>query len=115
MVMLVTLDEAKAHLRVTHDLEDEDITLRIEAASESVISYIKDASLDFVDSSGVIILDESGVSTVPKRVKMATLLLLGAFYRHRGEDGGQAANFQMGFLPPAVTALLYPLRTPTLA
>lgn len=115
MVMLVTLDEAKAHLRVTHDLEDEDIQLRIEAASESVISYLKDASLDFVDTGGDLITDSSGNSLVPARVKMATLLLLGAFYGHRGEDGGQAAQYRMGFLPPAVTALLFPLRVPTLA
>jgi len=115
MVMLVTLDEGKAHLRVTHELEDEDIQLRIEAASESVISYLKDASLDFVDTGGDLVLDSSGNNAVPKRVKMATLLLLGALYAHRGEDGGEAAKFRMGFLPPAVTALLYPRRVPTFA
>jgi hypothetical protein len=44
MTMLITLDQGKAHLRVTHDAEDTDIEAQIHAASALVINYLKDAA-----------------------------------------------------------------------
>ena len=113
MTLLVTVDQAKAHLEMDHDLSDELIEMQIHIASEAVLGYLKDAALTFTDTSGELILDSSGNPDIPWRVKGATLMLLGALFGNRGEDGGLAAGFTMGFLPPAVTSLLYPLRIPT--
>lgn len=111
MVMLVTVDEGKAHLRVTHDLEDEDIEKKIAAASAAVITYLKDGADLFIDSSGEVSAE------VPEDVQHATLLLLGDFYKNREPlpDDAVPAQFGYGYLPRAVTALLYPYRTPTIA
>lgn len=38
--MLIDLDTAKAHLNVTVDLEDADITLKLEAAEQSALEFI---------------------------------------------------------------------------
>ena len=114
-MMLVTLDEAKLHLRVDFDSDDDKITFNIHSASAAVLNYLKDAAYDFVDTSGNILTDSSGTELTPYVVKQATLLLLGALYAHSGEDGGAKAQFQMGYLPPAVMALLYPLRDPAFA
>ena len=106
MTMLVTLDQAKLHLRVDHDSDDDDITLKVHAASASVLSYLKDNALNYVDSSGV------ALGEIPYELQAATLLLLGALYGNRGEDGGTSSGFS-NYLPPAVVSLLYPLRVPT--
>lgn len=114
-MMLVTLDQAKAHLRVDTDAEDEDLTLRIHAASVAVLAYLKDSALQFTEADGSPLVDSSGIVPVPYQVQVATLMLVGTLYGSRGEDGGQAAQIQMGYLPPIVTAMLYPLRDPALA
>jgi hypothetical protein len=106
VTLLVTLDQVKAHLRVDNDDEDDDLTLKIHAASAAVLSYLKDTAYLYVDTSGETIAD------IPYQVQAATLLLMGAFYGNRGEDGGQSSGFG-NYLPPAVVALLYPLRVPT--
>lgn len=118
MVALVTLSQAKAHLRVDHDADDLDIQLKIEAASEAIISHLKDAADTFLDSSGEVImtLDSPPESTVPKVVQQATLLLLGDFYKNREPTADDAVPSQYGFgyLPRAVVALLHRLRDPAL-
>lgn len=121
MTMLVTLTQAKRHLRVTHTLDDLDITLKIHAASAAILNYLKDAALDWVDSSGALIEDSTGslVSQQGQLVQQATLLLLGWMYSFRegevGESNPAFQAFQQGYLPPPVMALLYPLRDPALA
>jgi hypothetical protein len=100
MTMLVTLPEAKAHLHVIHTSDDADITLKIEAASEAVLTYLK---------------AETVPVTAEKAAKQATLLLLGEFYERReGEQEGEVGDaFGFGFLPRPVVALLYPHRDPS--
>jgi len=108
MTMLVTLDQVKVHLRVDNDEEDDDLTLKIHAASASVLLYLKDAADAFVDTSGAVTTD------VPWNVQAATLLMTGALYGNRGEDGGSSSGFS-NYLPPAVVSLLYPMRVPSVA
>lgn len=117
MTMLVTLEAAKAHLRVTHDLENEDITLKIHAASAAVINYLKDTADLFLDSSGEVLMtaDSPPVPDVPFVVAQATLLTLGWMFKNReGDVGVGGVNYTLGYLPLAVTSLLYPLRDPAL-
>lgn len=125
-MMLVTLEQAKEHLLVDFDDADNDIKLKISAASGSVLNYLKNRKklyvpqvdedgYDVLDSQGDVVyeLDSSGDRIIRDEVKHATLILLGYFFRDR--DGAEGKDWAPGFLPPPVTALLYPLRDPALA
>lgn len=130
-MMLVTLEEAKAQLRLDSPEsdggpEDPSIELMISAASGAVINYLKstrnlyeverdDDGNPVVDSDGEEVLDgdSDGQYTVKAEVKHAVLYLVGWFYRYRDEDPGK--DWERGYLPAVVTSLLYPLRDPALA
>lgn len=119
MTMLVTLEQAKQHLRVKHASDDADIELKVHAASAAVIEYLKEAGADsFLDSSGEVLMsdDSPPVPLTPPCVQQATLLLVGEFFKNREPtpDDAVPAQFGYGYLPRAVVALLYPLRDPTL-
>jgi len=127
MIAFVTLAQAKRHVYLLEDETADDALLDglIAAASGAVKSYIKSASpfqpvLDSnydaeVDSNGdiVYVRDSNGDKLVLPVVEQATLLLIGYFYKNR--DDNPEAAFDRGYLPAPVTALLYPLRTPTVA
>lgn len=116
MTMLVTLEQAKAHLRVTHTADDDDIILKTEAASAAIINYLKPAVTDaFLDTAGDPIMtgDSPPVSTVPRIAQQATLLMLGWMFCYREGDDEKA--FIPGYLPAPIISLLYPLRDPTLS
>ncbi len=114
-MMLVTVDETKPHLNVDYDASDELIEWYIKAASEAVLNYLKDTRYDFTDTSGEILQDSSGADLTPFVVKQAVVLLVDEFFAHRGSDGGKEARWEMGYLPPNVMAVLYPLRDPAYA
>ena len=109
--MLVTLEEAKAHLQMDHDLDDPLIEIYIKASSEGVINYL--------DGNSPYLLDEDGKETTEVKyiVKAATLIMVGELYKNReaNQDGAMPAGFGYGYLPLPVTRLLYPLRTPSMA
>lgn len=112
-MMLVSLASAKDHLRMDHSDEDNLIELYINAASGAVLNYLKDGADTFLDSSGIVSLDSNLEPIgVPYEVQAATLILLGHFFKDRDENANGA--FQQGYLPMPVTALLYPLRDPSL-
>lgn len=113
MVMLVSLAQAKDHLRIDTSDGDNDLTLKIHAASGAVLNYIRSGADAFTDSSGEAILDsnESPIG-IPYEIQAATLLMIGYLNRDRDADGDKA--YQMGYLPAPVTALLYPHRDPML-
>lgn len=114
MTMLVTLTQARAHLRSDTSDDDEDLTLKIHAASAAVINYIRNGADTFTDSAGDPILDTAGDPVgIPYEIKAATLLLIGYLYRNR--DGDPDKDFSLGFLPFPVMALLYPYRDPSVA
>lgn len=112
MTMLITLAQAKEHLRIDADDGDADLELKIHAASGAVMNYLKSSSPYQVDENGEpVMVDEA---PVPKfEVYAATCLMLGYLNRDRDEDGDHA--YEQGYLPKPVTALLYPLRDPALA
>lgn len=119
MTMLVTILEAKDHLRVDHDADDADLTLKIHAASGAVLNYLKGAKIlePQREESGEVAKDEAGeiVYTEDLRfeVKAAVLLMLGYLFKDRDNDKDR--EYEQGVLPRPVTALLYPLRDPALA
>lgn len=121
----VTLCLAKDHLKVDHDEDDFEIERKIEAASSMVKSYIKttspyeparDANDDPVlDSAGYSedAYTEDGELAVRYEVQAATLLLVQLMYDQTLHE--RYAHGHGGFLPPEVSAILYPLRDPTFA
>jgi len=110
MVMLVSLQKASDHLRRDTSDDDNDLILKIHAASAAVINYLKDGAT-FLDSAGEIEVDTNGDAVnVPFEVQAATLLMIGFLYKDRDENADGA--YEMGYLPRPVMALLYPLRVP---
>lgn len=111
---LVTLQQASDHLRRDTDDDDSDLRLKIMAASSAIYAYLKSGSDLFTDTAGYLVLDSAGDPVgVPYQVKAATLLMVGYLYKQRDEDTDK--EFEQGYLPRPVTALLYPLRDPALA
>lgn len=72
---IVTLEEAKAHLRVDGDVEDADIAIKLDAA-EAAVAQRLNRPVPWQDASGIDV-------PVPAPVKAAILLLLGDLYATR--------------------------------
>lgn len=107
MIELVTLEEAKMHLRIDDDYGDPDITLKIQGGSAAILSYIQGSRNLVVDDSGVLIEGE-----ILTRVQTALLVLLGYLDRNRG--GEEEEKLKQGELPYSVSMLIYDLRKPTI-
>lgn len=115
MTYLVSLDAAKLHLRIDSGGDDDnDLAIKIQAASGAVLNYISDQS--FLDSSGETEIDSSGeVVGVPYPIQAATLIILGMLYKERdGEGFDERSSPRLGdiTLPKTVHFLLDPYRTP---
>lgn len=98
MGTLVTLDEAKAHLRVDTDDDDALITIYNEAAFDYCQNYLNVTDM----SSG----NGDSPTVYPAGIRAAALLLIGDFYENRQIsyiDARIADN-------PAVVNLLHPYR-----
>ena len=72
---LVSLPDAKAHLRITDTAHDADILQKLDTAEEAILAYENLAA----DPTWT-------ATTVPRAVKHAILLLLTHYYEDRGED-----------------------------
>jgi hypothetical protein len=117
VTLLVSVAEAKERLRITTDAEDADIEAIIHGASAAVMNYLhvdetafmapadSDSEFEYMGSSDTIL-------SVPPEVQLAVLVLTGNYYRDR--EGVEAKDWEHGYLPKPVLALLYPLRDPAL-
>jgi hypothetical protein len=110
MTLLVSVAEAKERLRITTDAEDADIEAMIHGASAAVMNYLGVTESAFMDSDSDA--SSSDGMTVPPEVQLAVLILTGTLYRDR--EGVEAKDWEHGYLPKPVIALLYPLRDPAL-
>lgn len=121
---MVTLAEAKAHIRVDSDADDFWFAMMIPAISQSVLKWLKDEWRAYelsgdVDSHGTPIpLEDSHGPIVKPMVKAAVLVELAQQYRFR--DGSDAAavpaHWGHGYtLGAGATSLLTPLRKSTVA
>lgn len=122
---LISLEEAKAHLQMDHDESDAEIQRMIAEASAAVLNYLDGAPIGqpVRDEQGVVVRDtddevvylrDSDDNLIVRfEVQAATKLLVGYLFRLRDED--ERREFEMGYLPRPVTALLYPLRRPAVA
>ena len=80
MAALVTLDVAKAHLRITTEESDQDIYRKAEQASAIVLAHLNSAA-------------DPGWTpdTVPATVQTAVLLMLSRLYERLDDQAGEAA------------------------
>lgn len=118
MVMLVSVEQASAHLRRDTDADDLDLVGKIMGASRAVLTYIAGGSDAFTDSAGDVFEDSNGVALdIPHDIQIATLLLIGEFYKNREakQEGIVDASFGYGYLPQPVISLLMPYRSWSLA
>ena len=74
--VLVSLTQAKAHLRVTVTTDDADIQLKLDQAEATILEYL-DTSVDAAWVSP---------ATAPGMVSASILLVLTDLYEHRGDD-----------------------------
>lgn len=131
MIELVTLEEAKLQLRITDDAHDDDLNMKIKAASAAVVNYLHgtrnlyqpmlDSNGDFVtDNDGYYVADpgDSDGPQVREEVKAATLILLTDMFEKRAgaqaEGAGTVAAAYLMAMPAAAMSLLYPLRDPVI-
>lgn len=104
--ILVTLGQAKEHLRIRHDEEDESIQLKLDAAEDAVLDFLGQETPIWDDTN------------VPPRVVAAILITLEDLWRFRGGDDESLAAFNRmtdGELPVRATRLLHRLRELALA
>lgn len=107
MIELVTLEEAKLHLRIDDDYGDDDITLKIQGGSAAILAYVQGSRQLIVDDAGKAIEGDP-----LSRVKTALLVLLGILDRNRG--GEEEEKLKQGELPFSVSMLIYDLRRPSI-
>ncbi|WP_455424907.1 head-tail connector protein [Dryocola sp. LX212] len=107
MIELVTLEEAKMHLRIDDDYGDPDLTLKIQGGSAALLAYIQGSRDKVVDENNDLIEGEPLT-----RMQTALLVLLGYLDRNRGAE--EEEKLKQGELPFAVSMLIYDLRRPTI-
>jgi len=113
---LITLEQAKAHLRIdtlttpTPDPGDFDILMKMTQAEAIILDYLKIAAV-----SPPLWSDETDC---PPLVQAAILMQLAELYRFRGDDPGTVvqspARGEAGSLSPVIEGLLRRYRDPTL-
>ncbi|WP_342643451.1 head-tail connector protein [Rhodoligotrophos ferricapiens] len=111
MVALATLDESKRRLNIDTSDFDQTIEGYIEAASASVVNYLKGQAKQLLQLDGNGEMPPDFV--VPPAIVTATIMLVGYWFRN--PDADPDGDFEQGYLPKPVTAILYPLRDPALA
>ncbi|MEN5181771.1 head-tail connector protein [Comamonas testosteroni] len=112
---IITLAQAREHLRSDMNADDADLRLKIEAATDAALDYISVPASDLFDAAGAPKTGEDGqVVRGARRVQQAILLTIGWLYEDREGGMPQAVQAGHGFtLPRGAAALLYSMRKPT--
>ncbi|WP_250481804.1 head-tail connector protein [Caballeronia sp. NCTM5] len=97
---LVTIDHARAALRLDDDFPDLTIQIAVTNASDSVMAYLK-RNAPYTDED-----------PAPPNVQQATILLAGIFLRD--PDGTESQTWEQGYLPWGVCNLLHQRRDPAM-
>lgn len=107
MIELVSLPEIKAHLKIDHDLDDDELTGKIQEASAVLLDYVQASLHKVVDGDGKLIEGNELY-----RVKAAAMRLVGMLYRN--PDLAEKEDLQQGELPFSVSVFIYNLHLPTI-
>lgn len=95
---LVTMAEAKEHLRIDQDIMDDDISLKLMAAEARVRKHCQGTDIDTLDEMDL------------QLIKAAILILLGTLDMQRASENTQPGD--RFWLPAQVHQLLMPFRQP---
>ena len=99
--MIISLEEAKTHLRIEHDEEDEYLTGLILQAQAAAEDYCRVSFEPYLNEKGEEI-------NAPDPVRLALLLFVGFYYENRDiPDMTTYKAMRMAF-----DSLLYPYRDP---
>lgn len=93
MAPLVTLQQAKTHLKITDDASNADVAMKLDQASDIVIRYLKSLA-DAGWSDGTV--------TVPGNVSASTLLVLGDLYEQRPIDWTAIERLLVSYRDPSL-------------
>lgn len=107
--MIVTLDQVKAHLRIDGTDEDAYLATLQAGAEAAVLNYLKIATVDALAVGSPPAVPEAATDAITA----AVLIMCGYLYRNRDND--EEKEFDRGYLPRPITALLCPLRDPSLS
>jgi hypothetical protein len=101
--MLLTIDQAKLHLRITDDEHDEELEEMVPEVSEIILNYLKLPSTSWQTTDGE-------PEDVPGAVKSAVKVAISALFENpeQNPDGPQV-------LSQAVKDLLHRYRDPAMA
>jgi Phage gp6-like head-tail connector protein len=100
---LVTLQRAKAHLRITDNDHDDDITQKMTVASEILVRHLK-AQADQAWTT----------ETLPGDVQAAVLVLLAHLYENRGDAESFGVSSKSSAAWDAINRLVAMRRDPAL-
>jgi len=108
---LITLEEAKTHLRVPGDRLNADVQAKLDAAIDVIFKY-----LERRDVAWNAAMEAWDADTVPRSIKHAILIQLGEFDQDRGDDAQlRLPDKSPDQLSATVMALLKRWRDPALA
>lgn len=111
MAALLTLEQAKKHLRLPDtSAEDDDLQAKLVQAQAIVLDYLRDTT----NTTWTATMDAWTDETVPATVQAAILMQLGYLYRYRGDEPDEVKS-EYGNLAPGVIACVYRLRQPVIA
>jgi hypothetical protein len=113
MFLLVSLADVKKALSIDTNEKDDILSIYISAASLGVVQYLGGQASSVIGIDSPPNSPPDDLVLVDERVRLAVIVYVGMIYRE--PDGDAAKNFERGYLPKPVTALLYPLRDPVLA
>ena len=99
--MIISLTEAKTHLRIEHDEEDEYLTGLILQAQAAAEDYCRVSFEPYLNEDGEEI-------DAPEPVRLALLLFVGFYYENR--DIPDMTTYKV--MRMAFDSLLYPYRDP---
>lgn len=107
---LVSLEQAKAHLRVVSDVEDADIALKLSAATERAVRFLdRDVYADQQTLDAAVSAGSAGPEPIvcTDMIRAGILLVLGDLYTNREDVVTGTIATQ---LPTGARACLQPLR-----
>jgi predicted DNA-binding protein (UPF0278 family) len=110
-IEIVTLEQAKEHLKLPLDItaEDDDLQIKLYIAHELVIDYLTQKLDDDVHDEWIETMETWTEATAPKRVIGAILYQFSELYRYRGDE---PAVREVATLAPAMRLLLDRMRDP---
>lgn len=106
--MLITLEQAKNHLRLDEDLTefDDDLILKIETAEELCLQYLNKNKEDYFN-------EEQQKYIIPNYLKSAILIWTAILFENRAHDTELISS--KGDIPREIEAILYMFRTASIS